>query len=334
MGMNGQIKIFSASANSALAKEITGILKLPLGECSVSNFSDGEIAISIHETVRGCDAFIIQPICAPVNEHLMQLLVMIDAMRRASAARITAVIPYFGYARQDRKNKARDPITAKLVSNLITASGVDRVLTMDLHAPQIQGFFDIPLDHLLGGPIMTAHYKQRNFVDENLVIVSPDLGSVARVRAFAAAINAPLAIIDKRRPLPNAAEVMNVIGDVKGKRCILIDDMIDTAGTITLGAQALIERGAIEVSACCTHAVLSGPAIVRIQNSPIKELVVTNTIPLSPEKRIDKIRVLSVANMFAEAIERVYEDLPVSSLFTKAPTEVKPIGVQERIRIV
>jgi ribose-phosphate pyrophosphokinase len=264
----------------------------------------------------------------------MQLLIMIDAMRRASASRITAVIPYFGYARQDRKNKARDPLTAKLVSNLIAAAGADRVLTMDLHAPQIQGFFDIPLDHLLGGPIMTAHYLQRNFVDDNLVIVSPDLGSVTRVRAFAESVNAPLAIIDKRRPMANASEVMNIIGDVKGKRCILVDDMIDTAGTLANGARALIERGAIEVSACCTHPVLSGPAIERIQDSPLKELVVTNTIPLPPEKRIGKIRVLSVAKMFAEAIERVYEDLPVSSLFTKAPTEVKPIGVQERIKIV
>ena len=334
MGMHGQIKIFAASANDELAKEIAGILKLPLGQCSISSFSDGETAVSIYETVRGCDAFIIQPTSAPANEHLMQLLIMIDAMRRASASRITAVIPYFGYARQDRKNKARDPVTAKLVSNLITAAGADRVLTMDLHAPQIQGFFDIPLDHLLGGPIMTAHYQNRNFVDENLVIVSPDLGSVARVRAFAESVNAPLAIIDKRRPMANSCEVMNIIGDIKGKRCILVDDMIDTAGTIANGAAALMERGAIEVSSCCTHAVLSGPAIERIQNSPLKELVVTNTIPLPPEKRISKIRVLSVATMFAEAIERVYEDLPVSSLFTKAPTEVKPIGVQEKIRIV
>ncbi len=334
MGMNGQIKIFAASSNDDLAHEIAAILKLPIGECKVSSFSDGETAMSINETVRGCDVFIIQSTCAPVNDHLMQLLIMIDAMRRASASRITAVIPYFGYARQDRKNKARDPVTAKLVSNLITAAGADRVLTMDLHAPQIQGFFDIPLDHLLGGPIMTAHYEQRKFVDENLVIVSPDLGSVARVRAFAASVNAPLAIIDKRRQKANHSEVMNVIGDVRGKRCILVDDMIDTAGTLANGASALIERGATEVTACCTHAVLSGPAITRIQESPLKELVVTNTVPLSPEKRIGKIRVLSVAPMFAEAIERVYEDLPVSSLFTKAPTEVKPIGVQERIKIV
>ena len=334
MGMNGRIKIFSASANEVLAKEITGILKIPMGNCDVSSFSDGEISISIKETVRGCDCFIIQPTCAPVNVHLMQLLVMIDAMRRASACRITAVIPYYGYARQDRKNKARDPITAKLVSNLIAAAGTDRVLTMDLHAPQIQGFFDIPLDHLLGGPIISAHYKSRNFIDKNLVIVSPDLGSVARVRAFAASIDAPLAIIDKRRPKVNLSEVMNIVGDVKGKRCLLIDDMIDTAGTLTAGAQALMDRGATDVSACCTHAVLSGPAIERIQNSCLKEVVVTNTIPLSENKRIDKIRVLSVAAMFAEAIERIYEDLPVSSLFIKAPTDVKPIGVQERLKII
>jgi ribose-phosphate pyrophosphokinase len=258
---------------------------------------------------------------------------MIDAMRRASASRITAVIPYFGYARQDRKSRARDPITAKLVSNLIVASGADRVLTMDLHASQIQGFFDIPLDHLLGGPILSAHYLHRNFVDENLVVVSPDLGSVARVRAFAESIDAPLAIIDKRRPKANESEVLNIIGDIEGKRCILVDDMIDTAGTIVHGANALINRGAIEVNACCTHAVLSDPAIERIQASCIKELVVTNTIPLFEDKHIDKIRVLSVAPMFAEAIERVYDDLSVSPLFTKAPTEVKPIGVQERLHI-
>ncbi len=333
MGMNGQIKIFSATANDALAKEIAGILKVPLGDCQVAAFADGEIAVSIFETVRGCDCFIIQPTCAPVNDHLMQLLVMIDAMRRASAARITAVIPYFGYARQDRKSKARDPITAKLVSNLLVASGVDRILTMDLHASQIQGFFDIPLDHLLGGPILTAHYLQRNFIDDNVVIVSPDLGSVARVRAFAESIDAPLAIIDKRRPKANESEVLNIIGDIKGKRCILVDDMIDTAGTIVHGANALINMGAIEVNACCTHAVLSDPAIERIQESCIKELIVTNTIPLYEDKHIDKIRVLSVATMFAEAIERVYEDLSVSPLFTKAPTEVKPIGVQEKLHI-
>lgn len=333
MGMNGQIKIFSASANTELAKEITNILKLPLGDCEVSKFSDGETTVSISETVRGCDCFIVQPTCAPVNEHLMQLLVMIDAMRRASAERITAVIPYFGYARQDRKNRARDPITAKLVSNLITAAGADRVLTMDLHAPQIQGFFDIPLDHLLGGPILSAHYNGRNFAGDDLVVVSPDLGSVARVRAFAESIDSPLAIIDKRRPRANHAEVMNIIGDIKGKRCILVDDMIDTAGTITIGAQALMDMGATEVYACGTHAVLSGPAIERIENSCIKEMVLTNTIPLPPEKKISKIRILSVAAMFAEAIERIYEDLPVSSLFTKAPTEVKPIGIQEKIKI-
>ncbi len=331
MGMHGNIKLFTANANPELAQEIANILEIPVGVSRVTRFSDGEISVAIDETVRGCDVFLVQSTSSPVNEHLMEMLVMVDAFKRASANRITAVIPYFGYARQDRKSRARDPITAKLVSNLITASGVDRVLTMDLHAPQIQGFFDIPVDHLLGVPIMVAHYLKRMFIGDDLVVVSPDLGSVSRVRAFAEQVNCPLAIIDKRRPKANMAEVMNIIGDVEGKRVLLVDDMIDTAGTIANGAEALKKQGAKEIYACCTHGVLSGPAMQRIQDSPIQEMVVTNSIVLPEECQIDKIRVLSVAPMFAEAIERIYEDLPVSSLFTKAPTDVKPIGIQQRL---
>ena len=310
------IKIFSANSNQELAKEIARHVGVPMGNSKVSYFSDGEISLDIHETVRGADVFVIQSTCSPVNTNIMELLIMIDAFKRASAAQITAVIPYYGYARQDRKVKARDPITAKLVADLITSAGADRVLTIDLHAAQIQGFFNIPVDHLVGMPILAKDYIDRNFVGDDLVIVSPDLGSVTRARNFARKLNAPLAIIDKRRPKANVAEVMNIIGDVQGKRAILVDDLIDTAGTLEQGALALLERGgAKEVYACCTHGVLSGPAIERIIRSPIKELLVTNTIPVPPEKQIDKIRVLSVAPLFAEAIERIYEGLPVSTLF-------------------
>lgn len=310
------IKIFTANSNPDLAKEIARHVGVPMGNALVTTFSDGEISVNIHETVRGSDVFVIQSVCAPVNTNLMELLIMIDAFKRASAGRITAVIPYYGYARQDRKVKARDPITAKLVADLITSAGADRVLTMDLHAAQIQGFFNIPVDHLLGIPSLAQHFLERNFSGEDLVVVSPDLGSVTRARSFAHRLNAPLAIIDKRRPRTNVAEVMNIIGDVKGKRAILIDDLIDTAGTFQQGAQALIERGgAKEIYACCTHGVLSGPALERIAACPIQELVITNTIPLPAEKKIDKIRVLSVAPIIAEAIDRIYEDLPVSTLF-------------------
>jgi ribose-phosphate pyrophosphokinase len=321
----GNIKIFTGNANPALAKEIAQVLGLPMGQIEVGRFSDGEISVNTYETVRGCDIFVVQPTCTPVNDNLMELLIMIDSFKRASAGRITAVIPYYGYARQDRKAKARDPITAKLVADLIDAAGADRVLTMDMHALQIQGFFNIPVDHMLGMPTLVEHYKEDHFTDDNLVVVSPDLGSVTRARAFAEQINAPLAIVDKRRPKANMAEIMNLIGEVKGKRAILFDDMIDTAGTVVNGAEALIDKGAEEVYACCTHGVLSGPAIERISQSPIKELVITNTIPLPAEKRLPKIKVLSVASVFAEAIERIYEDLPVSSLFTRAPSVVRPI---------
>ncbi len=309
------IKIFSGNSNIQLAKEIAEHVGVPLGEASVKTFSDGEISVNIKETVRGSDVFVIQSTCAPVNDNLMELLIMMDAFKRASAGRITAVIPYYGYARQDRKAKARDPITAKLVADLITTAGADRALTMDLHASQIQGFFNVPVDHLVGGPILASYFVNNNFEGDDLVVVAPDLGSVTRSRNFASKLNAPLAIVDKRRPKANVAEVMNIIGDIKNKRCILIDDLIDTAGTLVQGAKAIMEHGAKEVYACCTHGVLSGPAIKNIEESPIKELVITNTVPLTEEKKSQKIKVLSVAPIFAEAIDRIYEDLPVSILF-------------------
>jgi ribose-phosphate pyrophosphokinase len=309
------IKIFTGNSNPELAREIARYLGVPMGNAEVGTFSDGEICVNIYETVRGADVFVIQSICHPVNDNLMELLIMIDAFKRASAGRITAVIPYYGYARQDRKAKARDPITAKLVADLITSAGANRVLTMDLHAPQIQGFFNIPLDHLLGMPILAQYFIERGLEGENVVVVSPDVGSVTRARSFANRLNSSLAIVDKRRPRANVAEVMNVIGDVKGKKAILIDDLVDTAGTLTQAALALVERGATEIYACCTHGVLSGPGVERVKNSPIRELVITNTIPLPPEKRIDKIKILSVAPLFAEAIDRIYEDISVSPLF-------------------
>ncbi len=326
----GNIKIFTGNSNPALASEIAQVLGLPMGQIAVGRFSDGEISVNTFETVRGCDVFVVQSTCTPVNDNLMELLIMIDSFRRASAGRITAVIPYYGYARQDRKAKARDPITAKLVADLIAASGADRVLTMDLHALQIQGFFNIPVDHMLGMPTLVEYFRDCQCIGDDVVVVSPDLGSVTRARAFAEQINAPLAIVDKRRPRANVAEVMNLIGEVKGKRAILFDDMIDTAGTIVGGAAALLERGAESVYACCTHGVLSGPAIERIEHSQIKELVVTNTIPLAADKRVAKIKVLSVARVFAEAIERIYEDLPVSSLFTRTPSTIRPITLPHR----
>jgi ribose-phosphate pyrophosphokinase len=326
----GNIKIFTGNANPALANEIAQVLGLPMGQNFVGRFSDGEISVNTYETVRGCDIFVVQSTCTPVNDNLMELLIMIDSFRRASAGRITAVIPYYGYARQDRKAKARDPITAKLVADLIAAAGADRVLTMDMHALQIQGFFNIPVDHMLGMPTLVEYYRDSNFLDDDIVVVSPDLGSVSRARAFAEQVNAPLAIVDKRRPKANMSEIMNLIGEVKGKRAILFDDMIDTAGTVVNSAAALIEQGASEVYACCTHGVLSGPAIERIENSLLKELVVANTVPLPQEKRIPKIKVLSVARVFAEAIERIYEDLPVSSLFTRTPSAVRPISLPRK----
>lgn len=308
-----KLKIFTGNANPALASEICQYLGVPLGISSVTRFSDGEIQVKIEENVRGADVFIVQPTCQPVNENIMELLIMIDALRRASARRITAVMPYYGYARQDRKTRAREPITAKLIANLLTAAGARRVITMDLHAGQIQGFFDIPVDHLPGGPIL-ADYLIRCHL-ENVVVVSPDVGGVTRARDLAERIGAPLAIIDKRRPEPNVAEINTVIGPVEGRTAILVDDIIDTAGTITKGADALIDFGATGVYVACTHPVLSGPAIERLRASVIKEVIVTNTIPIPLERRIAKIKVLSVAPLLGEAIIRVHEDLSVSKLF-------------------
>ena len=310
-----EIKIIAGNSNMELAQKIADYIGVNVANCQVTTFSDGEISVNINETVRGCDVFVVQSTNNPVNENLMELLIMIDALRRASAGRITAVIPYYGYARQDRKAKARDPITAKLVANLITAAGADRVLTMDLHAAQIQGYFDIPLDHLLGGSLLANYFNKKNI--EDLVVVSPDLGSVTRSRKFANQLDGevPLAIIDKRRPKANVCEVMNLIGDVNGKNVIMLDDMIDTAGTITNAANALKEFGAKDIYACRTHAVLSGPAIERIENSAISELIVLDTIRLPKEKEIDKIKVLTVAEMFGEAIKKIFSNESVSVLF-------------------
>ena len=308
-----KLKVFSLSSNPELAKEVAEHIGVPLGKSSVTSFSDGEIQINIEESIRGCDVYIIQSTSAPVNQHLMELLIIVDALKRASAATINVVIPYYGYARQDRKARAREPITAKLVADIIQEAGADRVITLDLHAPQIQGFFNIPVDQLVGVPILGDYWSEKNL--EDVVIVSPDHGGVSRARQLAERLKAPIAIIDKRRPRPNVAEVMNIVGKVDGKTAILIDDMIDTAGTISLAANALIKNGAKEVYACCTHPVLSGPAIERINNSPIKELVVTNSIVLPKEKQIDKVVTLSVAPLISEAIIRVHEELSVSILF-------------------
>lgn len=312
MERDGQIKIFTGNANPELAKDIADELGIKVGDAVVSCFSDGETALQINESVRGADVYIIQPTSQPVNENLMELLILIDAVRRASARRITAVIPYYGYARQERKSKARDPITAKLVANLIVAAGARRILSMDLHAGAIQGFFDIPFDHLPGAPILAKHYNELN--SDNLCVVSPDLGGVTRARDLANRIHAEFAIIEKRRPKANVSEVLNVLGDVEGKDCILVDDMIDTAGTITKGAEILKKFGAKSVRACCTHPVLSGPAIERIENSELDEVVITNTITLPEEKKISKIKVLSVAPFLAQAIQSIHEDESVSLL--------------------
>ncbi|BDE89214.1 MULTISPECIES: ribose-phosphate pyrophosphokinase [Intestinimonas] len=311
------IKIFSGNSNRALAENICRELGTQLGNAEVGAFSDGENFVSIYETVRGSDVFVVQSTCSPVNDNLMEMLIMIDAFKRASAGRITAVMPYFGYARQDRKAKPRDPISAKLVANMIVAAGADRVLTMDLHASQIQGFFDIPVDNLLGNPIFTQYFHQRyEGHEDETIVVSPDVGSVARARAFAQKLGMGLAIVDKRRQKANSSEVMNIIGDVRDKKVILFDDMVDTAGSICGAAQALVELGgATEVIACASHGVLSGPAIERIEKSALKEMVFLDTVPARPEVKCDKIKYISVAHMFAEAIERIYEEVSVSKLF-------------------
>ena len=311
------IKVFTGNSNPKLAQNICQELGIPLGDSEVGAFSDGENFASIYETVRGSDVFVVQSTSSPVNDNLMELLIMIDALKRASAGRITAVMPYFGYARQDRKTKPRDPISAKLVANLITRAGADRVLTMDLHANQIQGFFDIPVDNLLGNPIFTNYLHDRfNGREDEVIVVSPDVGSVARARAFAQKLGMGLAIVDKRRQKANSSEVMNIIGDVRGKKVILFDDMVDTAGSLCGAAQALVELGgAVDVIACASHGVLSGPAVERIEKSVLKEVYFLDTVPPKDGVACDKIKYLSVAHMFAEAIERIYEEVSVSKLF-------------------
>ncbi|WP_026702341.1 ribose-phosphate diphosphokinase [Salibacterium aidingense] len=307
------LKVFTLNSNPDLTHEVTNQIGVEMGKSSIKRFSDGEIQVNIEESIRGCDVFLVQSTSDPANEHLMELLIMIDAMKRASAATINVVIPYYGYARQDRKARSREPITSKLVANLIEKAGATRVLSVDLHASQIQGFFDIPVDQLLGEPILSKHFQDKGV--EDTVIVSPDHGGVVRARKMADRLKAPIAIIDKRRPKPNVSEVMNIIGDVEGKTAIIVDDIIDTAGTMTLAADALLEKGAEAVYACSTHPVLSGPAIERIENSNIQELAVTNTIALPEEKNIEKITQLSVAPLIAEAIIRVHEQTSVSTLF-------------------
>lgn len=312
-GAFSDYKVFAGNSHMELAESIASIMGKPLGKATVTKFSDGEISVNLWETVRGIDCYIVQSTCDPVNSNLMELLIMIDSMKRASAGRINAVIPYYGYARQDRKAKARDPITAKLVANLLMAAGADRVVTMDLHAAQIQGYFDIPVDHLIGLPILTKYFKEKDM--EDIVVVSPDHGSVPRARSMAEPLNAPIAIVDKRRPEPNKSEIMNIIGDIEGKNCILVDDMIDTAGTITNAANALKDLGAKSVKACATHPILSGPARERLDASAIEELVLLDTVPIPEERKISKMKMLSVAPLFAEAMTRIFTNGSISRLF-------------------
>ena len=312
-GNYADYKIFACNSNPELAKKIADIMGKPIGQAVVTKFSDGEISVNILESVRGQDIYVIQSTNNPVNDNLMELLIMIDALKRASAGRINAVIPYYGYARQDRKAKARDPITAKLVADLIVAAGADRVLTMDLHANQIQGYFNIPVDHLLGMPILAKYLNEEQM--EDLVVVSPDHGSVTRARNLAQMLNCPIAIIDKRRPEPNKSEIMNIIGNIEGKNCIILDDMIDTAGTITNAANAIKDMGATAVYAAATHAILSGPAVERLEASAIEELVLLDTVPLPEEKKLEKMTFLSVAPLFAEAMSRIFNNGSVSDLF-------------------
>ena len=312
-GAFADYKVFAGNSHTALAEEIASIMGKPLGKATVTTFSDGEIAVNLWETVRGIDCYIVQSTCDPVNNNLMELLIMIDAMKRASAGRINAVIPYYGYARQDRKAKARDPITAKLVADLLMAAGADRVVSMDLHAAQIQGYFDIPVDHLLGMPVLAKYFVEKGM--EDVVVVSPDHGSVTRARNLAQYLNCPIAIVDKRRPEPNKSEIMNIIGNIDGKNCILIDDMIDTAGTITNAANAIRELGAKSVCAAATHPILSGPAIQRLEDSAIEEIVLLNTVPIPEEKLLPNMKLLSVAPLFAEAMIRIYTNDSISKLF-------------------
>jgi ribose-phosphate pyrophosphokinase len=311
---NSRLRLFSGSANIPLSQEVARYLGMDLGSMVRKRFADGEIYVQIQESIRGCDVYLIQPTCCPVNDHLMELLIMIDACRRASARQITAVLPYYGYARADRKTAGRESITAKLVANLITQAGANRVLAMDLHSAQIQGYFDIPFDHVYGSPVILDYLISKQL--EDVVVVSPDVGGVARARAFAKKLNdAPLAIIDKRRQVHNVAEVMNVIGDVAGKTAILVDDMIDTAGTISEGARILRQQGARQVYACATHAVFSGPAVERLSSGLFEEVIVTNTIPLAEELHFEQLKMLSVANLLGETIWRIHEDTSVSIMF-------------------
>lgn len=313
--MGRDIKIFSGNANKKLAEKICEEAGVTLGDSEVTRFSDGEISVNINETVRGADVFVIQPTNPPVNENLMELLIMVDALKRASAGRINAVIPYYGYARQDRKVKARDPITSKLIADLVSVAGADRVVTIDLHATQLQGYFDIPVDHLLGVPILARDCIDKGRINNDTVIVSPDIGGVRRARNFASIVDLPIAIIEKRRPKANVSEVMNIIGDVNNKDVIIVDDIIDTAGSMAKAAKVLKDFGAKKVYAACTHPVLSGPAIERLKDSMIEKLIVTDSIPLPEEKQIDKIEVVSIAPLFADAINRIYANKSVSKLF-------------------
>jgi ribose-phosphate pyrophosphokinase len=309
------LRIFSGNSNVPLAKSVCSFFDLPLGKANVSTFSDGEIQLEIQENVRGMDVFIVQSTCTPGNQHMMELLIMLDAFKRASAERITAVMPYYGYARQDRKVAPRAPISAKLIADLLTTAGASRVLTIDLHAGQIQGFFNIPVDNLFAAPVFVSYFMEK-YKHEDLVIVSPDAGGVERARSYAKQIGASLAIIDKRRLRPNEAEVMNIIGDIEGKSALIVDDMVDTAGTLCNAAEALRTRGAKSVSACCTHAVFSGKAVERIQDSCLEEMIITDTCPLNAEaQKLKKIKVLSIAELFAEAIKRIHKNDSVSSLF-------------------
>lgn len=312
-----KLKIFALNSNKPLAEKIAKVVGVELGKISVNQFSDGEIRINIEESIRGDHVYIIQSTSRPVNDNIMELLIMIDALKRASVKTVNIVIPYYGYARQDRKARSREPITSKLVANMITRAGADRILTLDLHAAQIQGFFDMPVDHLLGAPLLANYFLDNDIANEDTVVVSPDHGGVTRARKLAEFLKAPIAIIDKRRPKANVAEVMNIIGNVEGKKCILIDDMIDTAGTITLAAQALEDAGATEVYACCTHPVLSGPAIERIENSVLKKVIVTDSIQLTEDKMSEKIVQISVSELMGDAIKRIHENKSVSPLFEK-----------------
>ena len=310
-----KLKIFSLSSNRPLAEKIAEAVGLELGKISISRFSDGEVKVNVEESIRGAHVYIVQSTSDPVNDNLMELLIMIDALRRASAKTINVVMPYYGYARQERKAQSREPITAKLVANMITIAGADRVLTLDLHAPQIQGFFDIPVDHLIGVPLLADYFLEKGLFGEDVVVVSPDHGGVVRARKLADFLKSPIAIIDKRRPRPNVSEVMNIIGDVAGKKCIIIDDMIDTAGTITLAAAALLDKGADSVYACCPHAVLSGPAVERLDESEIKEVIVTDSIQQPEGRHLDKLQTISVGTLVGEAIKRIHENRSVSPLF-------------------